>query len=272
MNRIRTTPAFDDNAKQQLRELIKQNYNHPSICFWSLYNEIGSKENISLIGELNQLAHQLDGTRLTTAACSNQVEHPANWIMDITGINRYWGWYYDSQDDWAQRLDALHAYAPTRGVAISEYGAGANVNQHQVYPTTHPAPGGQWHPEEWQSIVHEVAYGAMKQRPWLWGTFVWVMFDFAADHRNEGEFPGRNDKGLVTADRKIRKDAFFFYKANWTTAPFVYITSRRYVMRPPGTTTLKVYSNCDSVELFLNGKTLGKKARRIMCSSGRMWI
>jgi beta-galactosidase len=85
------------------------------------------------------------------------------------------------------------------------------------------------------------------------------MFDFAADHRNEGDFPGRNDKGLVTADRKIRKDAFFFYKANWTTAPFVYITSRRYVMRPPGVTTLKVYSNCDSVELFLNGKTLGQQ-------------
>src|SRR5256714_1714973 len=259
VNRIRTTKAFQDNAKQQLRELIKQNFNHPSICFWSLYNEIGSGENLGLVKDLNDLAHQLDGTRLTTAACSNKMEHPGNWIMDITGINRYWGWYGRSQEYWPQWLDELHGYFPDRAFAISEYGAGASVKQHEVYPTTHPAPGGLWHPEEWQGIFHETAYGAMKQKPWLWGTFLWVMFDFAADQRKEGDHMGRNDKGLVTADRKIRKDTFYYYKANWTTTPFVYITSRRFTVRPPGETTLKVYSNCDVVELFLNGKSLGRR-------------
>jgi len=260
VNRIRATPAFLANAKQQLRELIKQNYNHPSICFWSLYNEIGAREDLDTVRQLNDLAHQLDGTRLTTAACSNKDDHPGNFIPDITGMNRYWGWYHDSLTYWPQWLDELHGSFPNRAYAISEYGAGASVKQHEVYPTTHPAPAGWWHPEEWQGIFHEAAYGAMKQRRWLWGTFVWAMFDFAADQRHEGDYPGRNDKGLVTADRKIRKDAFYYYKANWTAAPFVYITSRRFNPRPPGPTSFKTYSNCDTVELFMNGKSLGRKS------------
>jgi beta-galactosidase len=190
------------------------------------------------------------------------MDHPANWFMDITGFNRYEGWYKDRLEDWPATLDAFHQAYPNRAIAMSEYGAGASVKQHEVYPATHPAPGGHWHPEEWQAMVHEAAYGAMKDRPWLWGTFLWCMFDFASDRRAEGDRDGINDKGLVTADRKIRKDAFYFYKAHWTTAPFVYITSRRFNPRPPGQTTLKVYSNCDAVELFLNGKSIGRRAAR----------
>jgi beta-galactosidase len=270
VNIVRPRPAFTDNAKQQLRELIKQNYNHPSICFWSLYNEPNPNSRnlpdyMNLVTQLNDLAHNLDGTRLTTGAVSRPADNPLNWIMDITGINRYWGWYGNSEMYWPQWLTDVRAEHPTRAIAISEYGAGASVTQHEVYPTTHPAPGGWWHPEEWQGIFHEASYGAMKQQRWLWGTFVWAMFDFASDHRNEGDHPGRNDKGLVTADRKIRKDTFYFYKANWTKEPFVWITSRRYNPRPPGTTSFKVYSNCSSVELFLNGKSLGIK-RGVNCA------
>jgi beta-galactosidase len=265
VNIVRPTTAFTENTKQQLRELIKQNYNHPSICFWSLYNEPNPSarrlpEYMDAVKQLNELAHNLDDTRLTTGAVSRPATNPLNWVMDITGINRYWGWYSGSQNDWVQWLSDVREEHPTRAIAISEYGAGASIKQHEVYPTTHPSPGGFWHPEEWQGIFHEAAYGAMKQQRGLWGTFVWCMFDFAADHRNEGDHPGRNDKGLVTADRKIKKDAFYYYKANWSTTPFVYITSRRFDPRPPGPTTLKVYSNCISVELFLDGKSLGRKS------------
>jgi beta-galactosidase len=264
VNRINDTPDFSDDTKQQLRELIKQNFNHPSICFWSLYNELGFRgprniERWKLVAELNDLAHQLDGTRLTTAATMQDADHPINWIMDITGFNRYFGWYKETLDSWPTALDAIHAAYPNRAIAVSEYGAGASVHQHEVYPTTHPNTEGWWHPEEWQGIFHEHAYAAMQDRHWLWGTFAWCMFDFASDGRKEGDQPGRNDKGLVTADRKIRKDAFYFYKANWNDDPFVYITSKRFNPRPPGATTLKVYSNCGVVELFLNGQSLGRK-------------
>jgi beta-galactosidase len=122
-----------------------------------------------------------------------------------------------------------------------------------------PTSTGRWHPEEWQAIVHEENYAAMEARPYLWGTYVWVMFDFASAWRNEGDAPGVNDKGLVTADRKTRKDAFYFYKAKWTTEPLVYITSRRHIERKEPVTTVKVYSNCDSVELKLNGQSMGSK-------------
>src|SRR5207245_4734160 len=114
---------------------------------------------------------------------------------------------------------------------------------HEFQPTTRPKTGGPWHPEEWQCVVHEAAWKAMKERPWLWCEFLWVMFDFAADQRKEGDHPGRNDKGLVTADRKIRKDAFYFYQANWTSEPLVHITGRRYDPRPSGAERIQVYSS-----------------------------
>ena len=88
------------------------------------------------------------------------------------------------------------------------------------------------------------------------------MFDFPSDGRSEGDHLGINDKGLVTGDRKTRKDAFYYYKANWTTAPFVYLTSRRFYVRPPGPTEVKVYSTCEAVQLNLNGKNLGSMVQR----------
>jgi beta-galactosidase len=273
VNSVTISQAFDDTAKQQLRELIKQSYNHPSICFWSLFNELGNarpplkgealkeqdQHQIDLVTALNQLAHELDPTRLTTAATNRpKPEYPLNLITDVIGFNRYDGWYRKSTSDWPAELDATHAGQPGRAVGISEYGAGASIYQHEVNPAQ-PKTAGGWHPEEWQCIVHEQAWAAMKQRPYLWGTFLWNMFDFASDGRSEGDHLGINDKGLVSYDRKTRKDAFYFYKANWTTDPFVYITDRRFNPRNVAVGPVKIYSNCDSVELKLNGQSLGPK-------------
>jgi len=262
------SPAFAENARQQLRELIKQNYNHPSIFFWSLFNELSfgkPKEPVDgpqdwdLVKELNQLAHELDPTRLTTGASNLAVTHPLTYIPDIIGFNRYSGWYGGKPEDWPGVLDDMHKKNPNTCVGISEYGAGASVVQHEV-PPKHPKTTGPWHPEEWQGVVHEAAYTAMQERPGLWGTFLWNMFDFGVDARSEGDHMGRNDKGMVTYDRKIRKDTFYWYQSLWRPEPLCYITSRRYNPRPAGPTYLKVYSNCDSVEVRVNGKSLGSKA------------
>ena len=267
VNDISHTPAFADNARQQLRELIKQNYNHPSICFWSLFNELALKnpdfsDERKLIGDLNELAHALDPTRITVAATHKEkIDHPVNWISDATAFNRYFGWYTGPPTGWPAGLDRLRSTMPGKKIGISEYGAGASIYQHELAPTTRPRTGGTWHPEEWQTIVHESAWKAIEQRPWLWGTFVWCMFDFSADARAEGDHLGRNDKGLVTIDRKTRKDAFYFYKANWNDRePVVHICESRFNPRPAVASDVKVYSNCDSVELTLDWRSLGSVA------------
>jgi beta-galactosidase len=261
VNRIGDTAAFSENARRQVRELIKQNYNHPSIFFWSLFNELGprTRTDWQLVHDLNDIAHNLDPDRRTVAASHLPAEIPLNGYTDIIGFNRYFGWYTGTIADWPTELDKLRVALPNGTIGISEYGAGASIHQHEN-PTTQPSTKGHWHPEEWQSIVHEAAWRAIKERPWLWGTYVWNMFDFASDARDEGDTPGRNDKGLVTADRETKKDAFYFYKANWTSHPFVHICEKRFDPRPAGPAQLKVYSNCDSVELILNGKSLGKRS------------
>jgi beta-galactosidase len=262
VNKMTDTPEFRQNVEQQLRELIKQEYNHPSIFFWSMYNEpwvgkdAGTQEQWHLIADLVALSHRLDETRLTTGAVVTGMKGPIDWYMDVTGMNRYAGWYEGSPDTWERTIADLRSQNPGRSIGISEYGAGASVTQHETR-LTHPKPASPWHPEEWQALVHERAWAAMKNQPWLWCKLVWCMFDFSSSGRNEGDRPGINDKGLVTADRKTQKDAYFFYKACWNPDPFVYITDRRFNPRPAGPTDLKVYSNCDSVELTLNGRSLG---------------
>lgn len=256
------SPAFADNLKQQLRELIKQNYNHPSIVVWGLWNELVEKPedpNWQTVRELNDLAHELDPTRPTTAAHHLKPEHPAVNIPDLIAFNRYAGWYGGDPIEWPFWIDDLEKATPGRRIALSEYGAGGSIVQHQLNPTK-VKPFGEWHPEEYQSLVHEQAWHAMRDRKELWGTFVWNMFDFSVDSRDEGDHPGRNDKGLVTFDHKTRKDAFYYYQANWTAEPMVHITSARFDPYPSGPSTVKVYSNCDAVELIYNGKPLGKRA------------
>jgi beta-galactosidase len=265
VNQVYNTPAFAENAKQQLRELIRQRYNHPSIFFWSLYNELGnsgkSDDPRPLLTELQSIAKQEDSTRLTTAASN---EPSSKWpgmraIADLITWNLYPGWYYGSPPQMNQLLDKYKKDANDKPIGISEYGAGANIKQHEQNMKKAPTPSGKWHPEEWQAIVHEENYAAMEARPYLWATFAWVMFDFGSAGRNEGDTHGINDKGLVTADRKTRKDAFYFYKAKWSAEPVVYITSRRFTERTDPNTTVKIYSNCDSVELKVNGQSLGGK-------------
>jgi beta-galactosidase len=271
VNHVSINDDFDKAALQQVRELVKQNYNHPSICFWSLFNELRSAHpqadyktepevvhQVELVTKLNELAHQLDPTRLTTAA-SNQLDpnYPRNLITDTIAFNPYVGWYSGTPASWPGTLDALRTARPARAVGISEYGAGASAFQHQLNPTQPKANLNPWHPEEWQTTLHEAAWGAMQKRPWIWGEFLWCMFDFASDSRAEGDHAGRNDKGMVTYDRKTKKDTFYFYKANWSDQLFAYITDRRFTPRNVAKSPVKIYSNCDSVELFVNGQSLG---------------
>jgi beta-galactosidase len=268
VNQVYDTPAFAENAKQQLTELIRQKYNHPSIFFWSLYNELGNSGRCDdprpLLNELQSLAKQEDPTRLTTAASNDP---SSKWpgvraIADLIFWNTYPGWYRATPPQMAQDIDRYKKDANDKPLGISEYGAGASIKQHEQNMKKAPTPGGKWHPEEWQAIVHEENYAAMEARPYIWGSFAWVMFDFSASWRTEGDTAGVNDKGLVTADRKTRKDAFYFYKAKWTAEPFVYITSRRHTERTDPNTMVKVYSNCDSVELKINGQTIGSQTEK----------
>ena len=262
VNEITDSAAFGDNAEQQLRELIKQNYNHPSICFWGMFNELhGGKpepQQIAVVQRLNKAAHAFDPTRPTTSASHLSVKDPLAMITDVAAYNRYTGWYGGNMDGWARTLDDIHAAHPDRCFGISEYGAGGAVSQHEPYPIRQPKPNNTpWHPEEYQAQVHERAWAAMADRPWLWGTFIWNLHDFAVDDRHEGETAGRNDKGLVTYDGKTRKDAFYFYQANWSDKPMVYVADRRFTPRPNGDGPLKVYSNCDAPTVTVNGQPLG---------------
>lgn len=249
--------SFRENGITQLKELIRQNYNHPSICFWGLFNELKQTgdDPVKYIEELHTLAHQEDPSRLTTAA-SNQ-NGILNEVTDLIAWNQYYGWYGGEPDGIGEWADAVHKKYPGKPVGISEYGAGGSI-LHQQEELKKPIANSYWHPENWQTFFHEEHWKAIDQRPYLWGTFIWNMFDFGAAHRQEGEIAGKNDKGLVTFDRKTKKDAFYFYKANWNLEePFVYIAERRLKQRSGTPQQIKIYSNQPEVELLLNGKSLG---------------
>ena len=253
------TPAFTASTERQLRELIVQNFNHPSIAFWSTGNE-QSHDNAptnALLGALAKMVHQLDPDRFSTYAncCVGDYAHITDY-SDANAYNVYFGWYTNVVTDLGPWIDGIHATKPDRKIGISEYGAGANPSQHALNPTTF---GPQFHPEEFQDLYHEQSWKQIAARPYIWGSFVWNMFDFAADKRNEGGQPGINDKGLVTRDRKTRKDAFYWYKANWASTPTLYITSRRWTVRVDASTELKVYSNATTVTATLNGSPLGTR-------------
>jgi len=261
VNVVRTTPEFATTSRSQLLDLIRQNLNHPAIFVWSMSNEIGSHSDDPHreIMDLVALAHGEDPTRPTIQAASTGARPELNKIPDQLGWNIYPGWYNGDKEDYGRVLDAHRNTSRQGGFCISEYGAGANAAQHEQNPKQ-PKPGGQWHPEEWQAEVHEAAWPALKQRPFVWGTFVWCMFDFAVGTRHEGGQPGLNDKGLVTRDRQTKKDAFFYYKANWSDEPVLYITSRRFTERTNAVTDIKIYSNAKEPELFINGVSQGKRS------------
>lgn len=260
------SPQFLANARQQLTEMILQCYNHPAIGLWGLFNELDPKwaqvktaPAAPLVADLQKLAKELDPARQTVAASFPEDAGAKHRIPDGMAWNIYPGWYAGAPEDAAGMIAKYSSQMGGRRIGISEYVAGANPLQFQEGVPVQPAAGGAFHPQEWQNHFHETLWAQLKDNPKLFGTWAWVMFDFAVDKRNEGGVPGLNDKGLVTRDRKIRKDTFYFYKANWNAEPMARIASRRATPRRDALTEVKAYSNCAEVELRLNGESLGTK-------------
>ena len=259
------TTEFKENGRQQLLELIRQHGNHPSICMWGLFNELtmGGENPASYLRELNTLAHTEDPTRPTTAAsnCGGEI----NFITDLMAWNRYDGWYGGMPAGLGEWLDATHAENPGLKIAISEYGAGASI-YHQQDSLVKPAPVSWWHPENWQTHYHIENWRVISSRPFVWGSFIWNLFDFAAAHRHEGDRPGINDKGLVTFDRKVKKDAYYFYKANWDKSePLLYLAERRCTTRSNAEQQFMAFTNLAEAELFVNGQSQGKAKADSLC-------
>ena len=251
------SPAFRENGKLQLRELIRQNYNHPSIICWGLFNELKEEGDnpIAYIGELNALAHIEDPTRPTTAASNQSSE--MNYITNLIAWNRYDGWYGSTPTTLATFLDNMHAKRPELCIGVSEYGAGASI-RHQQDTLIQTNPTSRWHPENWQTYYHMENWKIIQDRPFVWGTFIWNLFDFGAAHRTEGDRSGINDKGLVTHDRKVRKDAFYFYKANWNKKePMIYLAEKRITQRSRSKQTFMAFTTAPRAELFINGRSMG---------------
>jgi len=255
------TGPFVDNAKQQLSELIRQSGNHPSIVTWSVANELQHDKSdpgavVPLVNALNALAHEEDPSRPTALATFYGATDPSAEITDLVGFNRYDGWYVGTIEAFAPGLDVMRARRPQLKMAVSEYGAGASPAIHAAQPKKMD------HSEEYQLLFHEAYWQALASRPFVWGSFVWNLADFASDGRKEGDHPGRNDKGLVTYDRKIKKDAFYFFKASWSEQPFVHVTGGRFTPRPKGPVDIKVYSNAPAVRLRVSGSPLTEQSAK----------
>ncbi|MCE7798271.1 DUF4982 domain-containing protein [Sphingobium sufflavum] len=277
------SPGLKDNARQQLRELIRQNHNHASVATWGIANEVdfgnsipaflgGTRDNpivpdpMPLLRELNAYAKAEDPSRPTTLATCCELRAYGSGVgvpttaevTDLAGANRYFGWYFGTAADLGGHLDALHARRPHQPLSVTEYGAGGATTIHTDDVMGGPADSrGKNQPEEYESYIHEQNWATLASKPYLWATWLWNSFDFASTVRGEGDARDINTKGLVTYDRKIRKDAYYFYKANWTDTPTVHINGRRYVDRAYPVTSVRVYSNTPRTELLVNGKSLG---------------
>jgi len=251
-------PDGRENAISQMKELITQNYNHPSIVVWGLSNEIGIGGSDEDLLEnhriLNDMCHEMDKTRLTTIAAVSmcKMDDPYLQIPDVVSYNHYFGWYGGETSMNGPWFDKFHAMHPNIPIGCSEYGCEA-LNWH----TSNPMQGD--YTEEYQSYYHEELIKQLFSRKYMWATHVWNMFDFGADARAEGGENGQNHKGLVTFDRSYKKDSFYAYKAWLSDDPFVHLTSKRYIDRVEDVTKVTVYSNLPEVELFANGVSLGKK-------------
>ena len=252
-------PNGRENTISQMKELVAQNYNHPSIVVWGLSNEItiGGEDDPDLVENhriLNDLVHEMDKTRLTTIACVSMCSMDNEYVQipDVVSYNHYFGWYGGDTSQNGPWFDEFHAKHPNIPIGCSEYGCEA-LNWH----TSNPEQGD--YTEEYQAYYHEELIKQFFTRKYMWATHVWNMFDFGADARNEGGENGQNHKGLVTFDRKYKKDSFYAYKAWLSDDPFVHICSKRYVDRVEETTKVTVYSNQPEVELFANGVSLGKQ-------------
>ena len=252
--------SADGNAVSQMKELITQNYNHPSIVVWGLSNEItmtmtDEADMLRTHRALNDLCHEMDRTRLTAMAVVSPcpINAPIVHIPDVVSYNHYFGWYGGDPSMNGPWLDRFHAAYPDTPIGMSKYGCEA-LNWH----TSDPRQGD--YTEEYQAHYHEELIRQLFTRPYIWATHVWNMFDFGADARNEGGENGQNHKGLVTFDRAYKKDAFYAYKAWLSDEPFVHLCGKRYVDRAEDVTRVTVYSNQPQVTLHVNGNALATKA------------
>ncbi|MGO4167604.1 glycoside hydrolase family 2 protein [Novosphingobium sp. YAF33] len=248
--------AFRENLVEQMRELIAQTGNHPSVALWGIGNEIRKSDAASnrILSELQATAKALDPTRPTTYAhCCLDDSDPIAQHSDTVSYNRYFGWYWTNSEDIGPWADALHAKMPGRPFGVSEYGAGASVLHQEDPVMKRPESNGYWHPEQYQTDFHIKHWREMKKRPFLWSSFVWVGIDYPSFKRNEGDRPAINDKGLVTEDRKTRKDAWYWYQANWSDTPMLHLASRRDVNKRTQRVVAQAFTNRPEVEMRLNG-------------------
>ena len=249
-----------ENACSQLKELILQNIHHPSICFWGIQNEIamfGENEQMyQSVRKLEELAKRLDPTRITASANLFCVENKSqlNQITDAVGYNVYFGWYYGKMQDNAEFADSFHRDNPKVPLGITEYGVDANLAFHSENPKVKD------YSEEYQALYHETVYPIFRDRDYIWGTYVWNLYDFSSEIRDEGGVKYKNGKGLISYDRKIKKDAFYYYKAQWSKEPFVKIAESRFQKRAEDAITVKVYSNQEEVTLRVNQNVRTQKS------------
>ena len=253
-------PNGRENTISQMKELIEQNYNHACIVCWGVSNEItiSTKDKKDMLDNhhvLNNLIHETDPSRFTTLACYAMCGpfNPVAHITDVVSWNLYLGWYVPGlflNDLW---IGFFHLCYPKTPLGYSEYGAEGMPNLHSSHPRRND------HTEEYQAKYHEFMLKCFKRHPYMWANHVWNMFDFAADARDQGGEPGMNHKGLVTFDRKTKKDSFYLYKAWWSKEQFVHICSKRYAERADKVTKIKVYSTEKEITLIVNGKTFQTK-------------
>ncbi|MDK2747272.1 MAG: glycoside hydrolase family 2 protein [Brevundimonas sp.] len=247
---------FRENLVQQMRELIAQTDNHPSVGLWGIGNELRTSGDAAnrLLAALQSTAKELDPGRPTTYAhCCLDDDDSIAQHSDTVSYNRYFGWYWTEAKDIGPWADELHARMPNRPIGVSEYGAGASILHQEDPVMRRPVADGYWHPEQWQTSFHEVHWRELGARQYLWSNFIWLGFDFPSFKRNEGDRPAINDKGLVTEDRRTFKDAYYWYQANWSDVPMLHITSRRDVNKRIARVKVKVFSNQPQVRLRLNG-------------------
>jgi beta-galactosidase len=255
VNQVSPDPVFAERASVQLTELIRQGHNHPSIVVWGIGNEVQPHQPpaVELLKRLSSLVKREDPSR--PSALATCFDEPAGaYGVELLAHNKYFGWYLGKVADFPVWLDAQRAKNRALPMGISEYGAGAGIGIHSADPE--PLD----HSEEYQSLFHEAYWRALRERSWLWCKVIWNLFDFASAGRKEGERLGINDKGLVTRDRSIKKDAFYWYQANWTEEPMVHLTGRRFSPRYQPMISVKAYSNCELAELFVGDRGMGRIA------------
>lgn len=255
----RVTGYESENAQTQLRELIRQSFNHPSIYVWGLHNEVYQPHEYtaSLTQSLHDLAKTEDPDRYTVAVNGyGHANHPVNQNTDIQGMNRYFGWYEKKVQDIKPWVEGLEKDYPWQKLMLTEYGADANLDHQTEYLGDALNWGKPYYPETFQTKTHEYQWSVIAEHPYIIASYLWNMFDFAVPMWSRGGVPARNLKGLMTFDRKIKKDSYYWYKANWSKSPVLYLTQRRNTDRERKQTSVTVYSNIGTPKVYLNGKEL----------------